>query len=148
MSLVNGDRIQGSQNPKDDILTSGPKISAKSLQTQFKMIKMAVAKCPKVNITIMGENMSSALDSGSMVSLMQHTCFDRYFSPWLGSEEVARAKTHNLFHLKSANGRDIPLSRYVELGIEFLGLKVPRVRFLITKNPNGLLDPEHKMSQV
>ena len=26
----------------------------------------------------------------------------------------------------------------------FLGLKVPRVRFLITKNPNEVLDTEHK----
>ena len=38
----------------------------------------------------------------------------------------------------------IPLSRYVELDVEFLGLQVPRVGFLITQNPNEVLDPEHK----
>ena len=49
-----------------------------------------------------------------------------------------------MFDLKSANGGGIPLSRYVELDVEFLGLKVPRVGFLITQNPNEVLDPEHK----
>ena len=37
-----------------------------------------------------------------------------------------------------------PLSRYIELDVEFLGLKVPKVGFLITQNPNEVLDPEHK----
>ena len=36
------------------------------------------------------------------------------------------------------------MSRYVELDVEFLGLKVPRVGFLITQNPNEVLDPENK----
>ena len=36
------------------------------------------------------------------------------------------------------------MSRYVELDVGFLGLKVPRVRFLIAQNPNEMLDPEHK----
>ena len=49
-----------------------------------------------------------------------------------------------MFDLKSANGGGIPLSRYVELDVEFLGLKVPKVGFLITRNPNEVLDPEHK----
>ena len=99
---------------------------------------------PKVNITIMGENMPSLLDSGSMVSLTRQTYFNRYFRPQLGPAEGAVAEAHNLFDLKSANGGGIPLSRYVDLYIEFLGLKVPRVGFLITQNPNEVLDPEHK----
>ena len=39
MSLVNGDEIQGSQNPEGDSLASGPKTPAATLQTQFKMMK-------------------------------------------------------------------------------------------------------------
>ena len=50
----------------------------------------------------------------------------------------------HLFNLTSASGRAIPVSRYVELDIEFLGLHVPRVRFLITQNPNKVLDPDHR----
>ena len=76
-------------------------------------MKRAVAKCPKVNVTIMGENMPSLLDSGSMVSLMQQTYFNRYFRLQLGPVEGAVAEAHNLFDLKSANGGGIPLSRYM-----------------------------------
>ena len=36
------------------------------------------------------------------------------------------------------------MSRYVELDIKVLELKVPSVRFLITQNPNQVLDPEYK----
>ena len=38
----------------------------------------------------------------------------------------------------------MPLSRYIKLDIEFLGLKAPRVRFLNTQNPNEVLDAECK----
>ena len=103
-------------------------------------MKRAVAKCPKVNITILGEIMPSLLDSGSMVSLMWQT----YLRPWLGPAEGAVVEAHNIFNLKSANDGGIPLSRYIELDVEFLGLEVPRVRFLNTHNPNEVLDLEHK----
>ena len=49
-----------------------------------------------------------------------------------------------MFNLTNANGGAIPSSRYVELDVECLGLQVPRVRFLITQNPNKVLDPDHK----
>ena len=54
------------------------------------------------------------------------------------------ADAHHLFNLTSASSGAIPLSRYVELDVEFLGLHVPRVRFLITQNPNKVLDPDHR----
>ena len=54
------------------------------------------------------------------------------------------ADTHHMFDLTSASGGAIPLSRYVELDMEFLGLQVLRVGFLITQNPNKVLDLEHK----
>ena len=144
MSPIDGDKIQGSAELKNDNVVSGPPTSTNSLQTQFKIMKRAVAKCPKVNVTIMGENMPSQLDSGSMVSLMQQTYFNRYFRLLLGPAEGAVAQAHNLFDLKSANGGGISLSRYIELDVEFLGLKVPKVGFLITQNPNEVLDPKHK----
>ena len=144
MSPINGDKIQGSLNLKSDNIVSGQQTSTNSLQTQFKIMKRAVAKCPIVNITIMGENMPSLLDSGSMVSLMQQTYSNRYFRPQLGPAEGAVADAHNLFDLKSTNGGDIPLLKYVELDVNFLGLNVPRVRFLIIQNPKDVLDPEHK----
>ena len=35
-----------------------------------------------------------------------------------------------MFDLTSASGRAILLSRYIELDVEFLGLQVPRFKFL------------------
>ena len=54
------------------------------------------------------------------------------------------ADTPHLFNLTSASGGAIPLSRYVGLDVEFLGLHVPRVGFLITQNPNKVLYPDHR----
>ena len=51
---------------------------------------------------------------------------------------------HPMFNLTSTSGGVIPLSRYVELDVEYLGLQVPRVGFLITQNTNKVLDTEHK----
>ena len=70
MSPINGDKIQGSPELKNDNVVSGPPTLTSSLQTQLKIMKRAVAKFPKVNVNIMGENMPSLLDSSSMVSLM------------------------------------------------------------------------------
>ena len=41
----------------------------------------------------------------------------------------------------------IPLSSSIELGIEFLGIKVSRVRFLITQNSSEVLDLKHNTKQ-
>ena len=133
--------VKGSQPlPRFDLKEIGPetRVQVKSMQTQFKIMKWAVAKCPSVKLKIMGESVPSLLDSGSMVSLMWQDHFNRYFRPQLGPAEGSVGYTHHLFNLTSASGGTIPLSRYVKLDVEFLGLQVPRVRFLITQNPNNV----------
>ena len=107
-------------------------------------MKWAVAKCPSIKLKVMGESMPSLLDSSSMVSLMQQDHFNSYFRLQLGPAEGSVPDAHHLFNLTSASGGAIPLSRYVELDVEFLGLHVPRVGFLITQNPNKVLDPDHR----
>ena len=92
----------------------------------------------------MSESVPSLLDSGSMVSLMRQDYFNRYFRLQLGPADGSVADTHHMFDLTSTSGGAIPLSRYVELDVEFIGLQVPRGRFLIIWNPNEVLDPEHK----
>ena len=114
------------------------------MQTQFKIMKWAVAKCPSIKLKVMGESVPSLLDSGSMVSLMWQDHFNQYFRLWLGPAEGSVADAHHLFDLTSAGGRSIPLYRYVELDVKFLRLHVPRVGFLITQNPNKVLDPDHR----
>ena len=92
----------------------------------------------------MGESVPSLLDSGSMVFMMWQDHFNRYFRLQLGPAEGSVADAHHLFNLTNGSGGAIPLSRYVELDVECLGLHVPRVRFLIPQNPNKVLDPDHR----
>ena len=89
------------------------------MQTQFKIMKWAVAKFPSVKLKIMGELVPSLLDSSSIVSLMWQAHFNRYFRSQLGPAEGSVADTHHMFDLTSANGGAIQLSRYVELDVEF-----------------------------
>ena len=114
------------------------------MQTQFRIMQQAVAKCPSVEPKIMGESVPSPLDSNSMVSLMWQDHFNWYFRLQLGPAEGSVADTHHLFNLMSASGEAIPLSSFVELDVEFLRLHVPRVRFFIIQNPNKVLDADHK----
>ena len=46
---------------------------------------------------------------------------------------------HNLVDLKGANGGDIPITTYFEMDVIFLGLRVPKVWFLVIKDPSDLL---------
>ena len=105
-------------------------------------MKWEVAKCPSIKFKIMAESMPSLLDSSSMVSLMSQDHFNRYFRLQLGPAEGSVVDAHYSLDLTSASGGDRPLSRYVELDAEFLGLQLPRVRFLIARTPNKVMDPE------
>ena len=71
------------------------------MQTKFKIMKQAVAKCPSVKLKIMGESLPSLLDSGSMVSLMWQDHFNRYFRLQLGPAESSVVDTHHIFNLTS-----------------------------------------------
>ena len=53
------------------------------------------------------------------------------------------AKEH-LFELKGANEGDIPSTRYFETNVIGLVLQIPKVRFLVVRNPYKLLKPKHK----
>ena len=82
-------------------------------------MKWAVAKCPSIELKVMGESVPSLLDSCSMVSLMQQDHFNRYFRLQVGPAEGSVVDAHHLFNLTSTDGGAILLSRYVELDVEF-----------------------------
>ena len=54
----------------------------------------------------------------------------------------------HLFDFECINGGGIPLSRHVEMDVKFLCIKVPRVKCLITQNPNEVLDPKPKINYL
>ena len=51
-----------------------------------------------------------------------------------------KADAHVLFSLAVANDGQHPMKMYTELDVNFLGLKMPNVGFLILVEPNSVLD--------
>ena len=70
--------------------------------------------------------------------------FDWNIKPKLEPARGSEANWHNLFDLKGANGGDIPITKYFEMDIAFLGLRVLKVRFLVVKDPSDLLQTKMK----
>ena len=120
-------------------LEEGEKINTEALQVKFEIMKQAVASSPKENLECMEKRLSSLLDSGSIVILVQQSYFDHNIKPKFGPARGLEPNSHNLFDLKDANGGDIPITRYFEMDVAFLGLRVPKVGFLVVKNPSDLL---------
>ena len=117
---INGEKVKASPPLLDcDQMEIGPKVNIKLMQTQFKIMKWAEAMCPSVKLKIMDESVTSLLDSISMVSLMWQDVFNIYLRLKLAPAEGSVADTHHMFDLTSASGGAIPLSRYVELDVEF-----------------------------
>ena len=52
-------------------------------------------------------------------------------------------EAHSLFQLSAANNEVMPVLRYFEAHITLLGFTIPHVGFLVVKDPNTLLKPQH-----
>ena len=50
---------------------------------------------------------------------------------------------HLLFNLTAANDGQLPAKKYIELDVNFMGLKVLNVGFLIIDEPNRVLEKKH-----
>ena len=55
-----------------------------------------------------------------------------------------KSDAHILFNLTAANDGQLPVKTYVEIDVNFFGLKVPNVGFLIIDEPNRFLDKKHQ----
>ena len=113
-------------------------------QTKIDIMQQAVAKCPKVSISRKGVQISSLLDSGSEVSLICQSYFKEHLLPRIETPAGEKADAHILFNLTVANDGQLPMKNYINLDINFLGLKVPNVGSLILEEPNRVLDRKHQ----
>ena len=110
-------------------------ISAESKQ---QIMQRAVSNCP-VTLQLLGIELPSLLNSGSMVTLIREGFFMKYILPKLqNSQELSQA--HSLFRLSVANNG---IMRYFKADINLLGFTVPKVGFLVVKDPNCLLTPPY-----
>ena len=117
--------------------------SAVSLEVKQKLIKRAVSQCPAIPMDLLGQEVSSLLDSGSMVTLIREGYFIKHIQPLLKKSSSKMAEAHSLFRLSAANNEIMPVSKYFEADISVLGFRIPRVGFLVVKDPNVLLEPQH-----
>ena len=62
--------------------------------------------------------------------------FEKHLKSVVSPTSDKKGKPHSLFRLTAANDGQLPISKYVTMNANFLGLKVPDVGFLITKKPH------------
>ena len=58
--------------------------------------------------------------------------FEQEILPHIKPSDEEKAEAHQLFQLTAANNEKLPVSMYVELDLDFLGIVVPKVGVLIT----------------
>ena len=107
-------------------------------------MQRAMATCPRINMGCGRKRILSLLDTGSQVTLICQSCFEQEILPHIEPSDGEKAKAHQLFQLTAANNGKLPVSMYVELDLDFLGIVVPKVGVLITQQPNELLETCHK----
>ena len=69
--------------------------------------------------------------------------FTKNIQPLLGKSSGKLAKAHSMFWLSAANNEFMPVSKYFEANVTLLGFRIPPVGFLVVKDPNVLLEPQH-----
>ena len=124
--------------PKDNDLRS---ISSQGILARDKVeiMQQAVARCPKISISSMEVQIPSLLDPGSKVSLIHYCHFKEHLLPKTETPMGDKLDAHILFNLTATNDGQLPMKKYIELDITFMGLKVPKVGFLIINEPNRVL---------
>ena len=77
--------------------------SAVSSEVKQKLIKRAVLQCPAIPMDLLGREVPSLLDSGSMVTLIREGYFVKDIQPLLKKSSSKMAEAHSLFRLSAAN---------------------------------------------
>ena len=140
------DRIDTTRPKNKGIVGLFERISSQQVSAQVKIevMQRAVATCPKINMGCGRKVIPSLLDSGSQVTLIRQSFFEQEILPHIKPSDGEKANAHQLFQLTAANNGKLPVSMYVELDLNFLGIVVPKVGVLITQEPNELLESRHK----
>ena len=120
-------------------------ISSQGISAHDKMeiMQQAVAKCSKISIASMGVQIPSLLDSGSEESLIRYSYLKEHMLLKIETPMSEKSDAHVLFNLTAANDGQLPIKQYIELDVNFMGLNVPNVGFLMIDEPNKVLEKKH-----
>ncbi|KAI3359979.1 hypothetical protein L3Q82_014311 [Scortum barcoo] len=92
-----------------------------------------IATCPNIDVSIGEVIVSCLVDTGSMVSTMTESFFQKQFAPW----GFDRLRSCHWLQLRAANGLAIPYIGYLELDVELCGKVMPRCGILVVKDAPG-----------
>ena len=84
-------------------------------------MQKAVTKCPKINFGYRGYQSPSLWDSGSDVTLIQQSYSNENLMHSVRAHFDDKLEVHTLFHLMVANDDQLPITKYVELDLNFMG---------------------------
>ena len=77
------------------------------------------------------------------MTLIQEGYFIKHIQPLMKKSSSKMAEAHSLFRLSAANNKIMPVLKYFEADVSVLGFQIPRVGFLVVKDPNVLLEPQY-----
>ena len=145
MDQTKGEKKSGPQTDREekDLIYQLNNASI-SAGTKIEIMQCAVGKCPKVCISAYEIQIPSLLGSGSKVTLLWQSYFNKHILPKIKLATGEKADVHNLFKLTVANDGQMPIKMYTESYLTFLGFKVPNVGVLIAEEPNQVLGEKHQ----
>ena len=103
--------------------------SSPTTPSHNEVLRKAVGKCPIVPIKINGVEVPALIDTGSEVSTITQSFFDKNFS----KQELL--STSDWLTLKAANGLDIPYAGYFEAKVECAGRVIDGRGILVINDP-------------
>ena len=99
------------------------------VQDNIEIMQQAVAKSPKISISSMGVQIPSLLGSDSEISLIRYSHFKEHLLPKIETHMGDKSDAHILFNLTAANDGQLPVKKYVEIDVNFLGIESAECRF-------------------
>ena len=117
--------------------------NAVSSETKQHVLNRAVSQCPSNSMEVLGQKIPCLLDLGSMVTLIHDVYFKKNILPLLNKSTGDLTEAHSFIWLSAANNEVMPVSKYFEADVTLLSFTVPNVGFLVFKDPNTLLQPQH-----
>ena len=78
-----------------------------------------------------------------MVMLVHEGYFTKNILPLLQGTASDVTEAHSLFWLSAANNQVMLVSKYFEADVNLLGFRILCIGFLLVKDPNTLLEPQH-----
>ena len=91
----------------------------------------AVGSCPVTTVKLGGVHVRCLLDSGSQVSTITESFFNKHFRP----RRSKLLDTNQWLTLTAANGLEIPYIGYLELDFEAQGVTIPQRGILVVRDP-------------